>query len=184
MLHTHIDYTTSVLPILHVGPDNSAQTLDSRDERHCKMTQELMRVGRGEHKSSNLAIIISVFLWKLFHNFMDRKEAAYFPPRWLALQKFKEAQKDCRRTLTEHEGASRIAGISLLMHCKDYLKASSQKYCKQQATGSRLRSLSMFQLVKDATDFVAQVGFKGALADTPAHWRDGLQSIQNRLKVD
>lgn len=29
------------------------------------------------------------------------------------------------------------------MHCKGYLKASSQKYCKQQATGSRLRSQAL-----------------------------------------
>lgn len=54
MLHTHIDIATTVLPILHVGPDNLVQTLDSRDERHHKIAQELMRVGKKEHSSSNL----------------------------------------------------------------------------------------------------------------------------------
>lgn len=135
MLHTHIDNVTTVLPILCAGPDNPAQTL----ERHHKMAQELMRVGREEHNASNLTAIISVFLCKLLHHFMDRKEAAYFPPGLPALQKFKEPHRDWRRTKAEQQGTSRIGGISLLMHCKGYLKASSQKYCKKQATGSRLR---------------------------------------------
>lgn len=81
MLHTHIDTATTVLPILHVGPDNPAQTLDSRDERHHKIAQELLRVGRGEHNSSNLTAIISVFLWKLLPNFMNKKKAGYYLPR-------------------------------------------------------------------------------------------------------
>lgn len=62
MLHTHIDTATTVLPIFHVGPDNPVQTLDSRDERHHKIAQELMRVGKQEHNSSNLTAIISVSL--------------------------------------------------------------------------------------------------------------------------
>lgn len=73
--YTHTANATTVLPTLHVGPDNPAQTLDSREERHCKMAQELMRVERGKHNSSDMTAIISVFLWKLVHNFMDRKEA-------------------------------------------------------------------------------------------------------------
>lgn len=74
---------------------------------------------------------------------MNKKEAGYYLPRWPALQKLKEPQKDCRRTLAERQGTSRIAGISLPMHCKGYLKASSQKYCKQQTTGSKLRSQAL-----------------------------------------
>lgn len=133
---THIDNATTVLPILHVGPDNPAQTL----ERHHKMAQELMRVGRGEHNSSNLTAIISVFLWKLLHG---QKRSSIFSSQVTCTQKFKEPQRDCKRTWAEQHGTSRIAGISPLLHCKGYLKASSQKHCKQQATGSRLRSQAL-----------------------------------------
>lgn len=74
---------------------------------------------------------------------MNKKEAGYYLPRWPALQKLKEPQKDCRGTLAERQETSRIAGISPPMHCKGYLKASSQKYCKQQTTGSKLRSQAL-----------------------------------------
>lgn len=74
---------------------------------------------------------------------MNKKEAGYYLPRWPALQKLKEPQKDCRGTPAERQGTSRIAGISLPMHCKGYLKASSQKYCKQQTPGSKLRSQAL-----------------------------------------
>lgn len=180
--YTHIDNATTVLPILHVGPDNPAQTFEIRDERHHKMAQELMRVGRGEHNPSNVTAIISVFLWKPLHNLMDKTKAAYYPPRWPALQKFKEPQKDCRRTLAEWQRTSRIAGISLLMHCKGYLKASSQKYCKQQTTGRGLRSRALHGPAGKSCPRLCGVQMCSGWYSSPIkRWA---ADIQNRLKVD
>lgn len=47
--------------------------------------------------------------------------------------------------------------------------------------------LSLVQLVKAATScicYVPQIACCCVVPGTPAHMRDGLQSIQNRLKID
>lgn len=51
------------------GPDNPAQALDGRSEQHRNMPHELDEGGRREQSSLNLTLIISVFLWKLLHNY-------------------------------------------------------------------------------------------------------------------
>jgi len=52
---------------------------------------------------------------------MNKKEAAYYPPRWHAPQKMKVLWKVCMRALAKWWGTGRIAGISLSMHHRRYL---------------------------------------------------------------